>query len=155
MPKPSPTAFTTFKATTAFLTKTNRPYATAMPGILLNGDHPNRNNNANDTNGISTQPPSDTSTNVLGSTLQLFSRQPLTGFHRDGYCRVSAMDFGNHSVAGILTDEFLDFSATRGNDLRLIPGMRGGCKWCLCAGRWREALEAFREGRLGREGVPK
>lgn len=156
MPKPPPTALATLKATTALLAiKASRPYATAMPGILLNGDHPDRNNNANDINGISTQPSPEPAANVLGSILQLFSRQPLTGFHRDGYCRVSATDFGNHSVAGIVTDEFLDFSASRGNDLRLIPGMTGGCKWCLCAARWREALDAFREGRLGREGVPK
>jgi uncharacterized protein (DUF2237 family) len=40
--------------------------------------------------------------NVLGQSLQLFSKQPLTGFHRDGYCRVSAADMGNHSVAGKL-----------------------------------------------------
>jgi len=68
---------------------------------------------------------------------------------------VSALDFGNHSVAGIVSDAFLDFSAARGNDLRAIPGMRAGCRWCLCAGRWREVLDAFREGSVGRDAVPR
>jgi uncharacterized protein len=92
--------------------------------------------------------------NVLGSTLQLFSRQPLTGFYRDGYCRAGAADMGNHSVAGIVSEEFLDFTASQGNDLRIV-GLSEGCKWCLCAGRWLEALEAFKTGRIGRNGVPR
>ncbi|KIW03542.1 uncharacterized protein PV09_05303 [Verruconis gallopava] len=92
--------------------------------------------------------------NVLGTTLQLFSRQPLTGFNRDGFCRVTAGDFGNHSVAGVVSEEFLDFTASRGNDLRVV-GLSEGCKWCLCASRWKEALDAFRAGRISRNGVPK
>lgn len=107
--------------------------------------------------------------NVLGQTLQLFSKQPLTGFHRDGYCRYSTADAGNHSVAGIsilsaielmligagiVTDEFLDYSASQGNDLRTV-GLTDGCKWCLCAGRWYEALEAFKGGKISKNGVPK
>ena len=40
-----------------------------------------------------------------------------------------------------VTEEFLTFSAQQGNDLRQI-GLKGGCKWCLCASRWREAFEA-------------
>lgn len=41
----------------------------------------------------------------------------------------------------ILTDEFLDFSAAKGNDLR-SAGLTNGCKWCLCVGRWKEAFLA-------------
>jgi len=41
----------------------------------------------------------------------------------------------------VVTDEFLDFSASRGNDLRKI-GLTGGCKWCLCTSRWKEAVDA-------------
>lgn len=92
--------------------------------------------------------------NVLGQTLQLFSKQPMTGFYRDGYCRVGASDGGNHAVAGIVTEEFLDYSASHGNDLRVV-GLSEGCKWCLCAGRWKEALDAFKDGKIGRNGVPK
>ena len=65
----------------------------------------------------------------------------MTGFYRDGYCRVGPEDPGNHSVAGLLTDEFLDFTASRGNNLR-AAGLTAGCKWCLCASRWKEAMDA-------------
>lgn len=118
----------------------------------------------------------------------------MTGFFRDGYCRVGPEDGGNHAVAGtlsslpsyqvpfmslffpffiskkealllaapggvffglrmltfsfsrattigLLTREFLDFSASRGNNLRSI-GLKPGCKWCLCTARWKEAADA-------------
>ena len=45
------------------------------------------------------------------------------------------------TLAGVLTKEFLDFSASRGNNLRSI-GLEPGCKWCLCTARWKEAMEA-------------
>ena len=44
-------------------------------------------------------------------------------------------------LPGVLTREFLDFSASRGNNLRSI-GLEPGCKWCLCTARWKEALDA-------------
>ncbi|CAD6573651.1 MAG: hypothetical protein ASARMPRED_006229 [Alectoria sarmentosa] len=80
-------------------------------------------------------------TTVLRKPLALFSQKPMTGFYRDGYCRVGPEDGGNHAVAGVLTKEFLDFSASRGNNLRSI-GLEPGCKWCLCTARWKEAMEA-------------
>lgn len=75
------------------------------------------------------------SLNVFKQPLALHSTQPMTGFLRNGYCEVPASDYGNHAVAAEVTDEFLDFSAKQGNDLRPIPGMKGGCKWCLCVSR--------------------
>lgn len=75
------------------------------------------------------------SLNVFKKPLALHSTQPMTGFLRNGYCEVPGADYGNHSVAAEVTDEFLDFSAKQGNDLRPIPGMQGGCKWCLCVSR--------------------
>ncbi|OAL29323.1 hypothetical protein AYO22_02217 [Fonsecaea multimorphosa] len=78
----------------------------------------------------------------------------MTGFYRDGYCRTGAADFGNHAVAGVVTEEFLDFSASQGNDLR-TAGLTGGCKWCLCTARWLEAFQAYRDGRIGRNAVPR
>ena len=60
---------------------------------------------------------------------------------RTGYCEAPQSDAGNHSVAGIVTNEFLDFSASRGNDLRQA-GLTDGCKWCLCVARWKEAFDA-------------
>ena len=65
----------------------------------------------------------------------------MTGFLRNGYCEVPPEDLGNHSVAAEVTDEFLDYSAQQGNNLR-AAGLTSGCKWCLCAGRWKEALLA-------------
>lgn len=72
----------------------------------------------------------------------------MTGFYRDGVCRTSPEDFGIHTVCAILTDEFLEFSQKRGNDLITavpefnFPGLKAGDKWCLCALRWKEAHEA-------------
>ncbi|KAI0122389.1 hypothetical protein F4814DRAFT_208172 [Daldinia grandis] len=93
--------------------------------------------------------------NVFKQPLKLFSQQPMTGFFRDGYCRTDGgIDPGNHAVAGIVTDEFLDFSASRGNDLRQV-GLKGGCRWCLCTARWLEAYHAYRGGRITNLGVPR
>ena len=86
----------------------------------------------------------DTTAPVFKKPLALFSTSPMTGFYRDGYCRVGAEDGGNHAVAGLVSKEFLDFSASRGNNLRSI-GLEPGCKWCLCTARWKEAMEAAKD----------
>jgi uncharacterized protein len=78
----------------------------------------------------------------------------VTGFYRDGYCRSGAADYGNHAVAGIVSEEFLDFTASQGNDLR-VAGLSGGCKWCLCTSRWLEAYEAMKRGTISEKAVPK
>ncbi|OTB00339.1 hypothetical protein M426DRAFT_66115 [Hypoxylon sp. CI-4A] len=92
---------------------------------------------------------------VFKQPLKLFSQQPMTGFFRDGYCHTGGnVDPGNHAVAGIVTDEFLDFLASRGNDLRSV-GLKGGCKWCLCTARWLEAYQAYRSGKVTNTGVPR
>ena len=47
-----------------------------------------------------------------------------------------------------MTRKFLEFTRSQGNDLSTpsnssgFPGLREGDRWCLCAGRWKEALEA-------------
>jgi uncharacterized protein (DUF2237 family) len=78
----------------------------------------------------------------------------MTGFFRDGYCKTGAADGGNHAVAATVTDAFLDFSAARGNDLR-PAGVTHGCRWCLCASRWREAVVAADRGQLASHAVPR
>lgn len=78
----------------------------------------------------------------------------MTGFYRDGFCRVGPEDYGNHAVAGVVTKEFLDYSASKGNDLRTI-GLTDGCKWCLCTSRWMEAMNGFKNGEIGERAVPK
>ncbi len=86
--------------------------------------------------------------NVLGGPLALCSEDPLTGFTRSGCCETGPQDLGSHTVCAQVTDDFLRFTASRGNDLSTpvpqagFPGLRAGDRWCLCASRWREALEA-------------
>jgi uncharacterized protein len=86
--------------------------------------------------------------NVLGEPLEDCSLAPLTGWHRDGCCRTGAGDVGSHVVCAVMTAEFLAFSRSRGNDLSTprpeyeFPGLKPGDRWCLCASRWREALDA-------------
>ena len=84
--------------------------------------------------------------NVLGEPLEGCSTQPMTGFFRDGCCNTSAEDRGSHTVCAIVTDAFLAFSKSRGNDLSSpmpgFPGLKEGDRWCLCAPRWREAFDA-------------
>jgi uncharacterized protein (DUF2237 family) len=86
--------------------------------------------------------------NVLGGVLGLCSLDPLTGWFRDGCCNTDANDLGLHTVCAVMTAEFLAFSRARGNDLSTprpefgFPGLKPGDRWCLCAARWQEALEA-------------
>ncbi|KAF7198357.1 hypothetical protein HII31_00096 [Pseudocercospora fuligena] len=92
--------------------------------------------------------------NVVGGRLALFSKDPPTGFFRDGFCRTGPEDSGNHSIAATMTSEFLDFTASKGNNLKDV-GVKPGQKWCLCASRWQEAMKAAQEGQLSKEAVPK
>jgi len=84
--------------------------------------------------------------NLLGRDIDTCCRSPLTGFYRDGCCNTGEEDLGSHTVCARVTQEFLDFSRSRGNDLTLagpgFPGLRPGDRWCLCAARWKEALDA-------------
>jgi uncharacterized protein (DUF2237 family) len=57
-------------------------------------------------------------------------------------------------MLGVVSEEFLDYTASQDNDLRIV-GLSEGCKWCLCVGRWQEALDAFRAGKISRTAVPK
>ena len=86
--------------------------------------------------------------NVLGEPLEICSIKPMTGFYRDGCRNTGREDVGSHTVCVVMTAEFLDFSKSHGNDLSTplpkfgFPGLRPGDRWCLCASRWQEALEA-------------
>jgi len=87
------------------------------------------------------------SVNVLGGPLRPCSVQPVTGFYRDGCCNTGADDHGLHTVCVVLTAPFLAFSKAHGNDLSTalpqygFPGLKPGDRWCLCAARWKEALD--------------
>ena len=86
--------------------------------------------------------------NVTGTPLEVCSLSPVTGFQRDGSCRTPQLDLGVHGVCSEVTDEFLNFTKSRGNDLSTpqpeygFPGLKPGDRWCLCASRWREALDS-------------
>lgn len=86
--------------------------------------------------------------NVLGTDLETCSTDPMTGFFRDGCCNTGADDHGLHTVCAQVTEKFLEFSKSRGNDLSTpmpmydFPGLREGDRWCLCVTRWVEAYEA-------------
>lgn len=86
--------------------------------------------------------------NVLGGVLQPCSDTQLTGFCRDGFCRSHEQDLGLHTVCAVMTEDFLNFTVSRGNDLVTpkpewdFPGLKPGDHWCLCAARWLEAFES-------------
>ena len=86
--------------------------------------------------------------NVLGGELKPCSTDPLTGFFRNGCCETGADDIGMHTVCAVMTAEFLAFSKAMGNDLSTprpeygFVGLEPGDRWCLCAPRWKEALDA-------------
>jgi uncharacterized protein len=86
--------------------------------------------------------------NVLGGPLLACSFDPLTGFFRDGCCETGPDDSGSHTVCARVTEDFLEFSRARGNDLSTprpglrFRGLKAGDRWCVCAARWVEAYEA-------------
>lgn len=86
--------------------------------------------------------------NVFGEPLIECSTKPETGFYRDGCCNTGEEDTGLHTVCAVMTEEFLVFSKSRGNDLSTpmpmyrFAGLKPGDKWCLCALRWVEAWKA-------------
>jgi uncharacterized protein (DUF2237 family) len=85
--------------------------------------------------------------NVLGTCLEVCNLSPLTGFDRNGNCKSAKNDVGVHGVCSEVTEDFLNFTKARGNDLSSpnelygFPGLKPGDRWCLCASRWKEALD--------------
>ncbi|QLQ34236.1 MAG: DUF2237 domain-containing protein [Candidatus Thiothrix singaporensis] len=92
--------------------------------------------------------------NVLGTELEPCGAHPPTGFFRDGSCNTNQQDIGSHTVCVVVTAEFLAFSKEQGNDLSTplpeygFPGLKPGDRWCLCAARWQEALDAGKAPRV-------
>lgn len=80
------------------------------------------------------------SQNVLGKPLEVCSKSPMTGYYRDGFCNTGPEDAGTHTVCSTVTQEFLDFTKSKGNDLTSV--VKANEKWCLCSARWLEAYDA-------------
>jgi hypothetical protein len=89
-----------------------------------------------------------TSLNVFDEPLENCSCNPKTGYLRDGFCNTTPEDIGTHVVCAIVSDVFLKYSLSKGNDLITprphwdFPGLKPGDKWCLCVSRWKEAEKA-------------
>ena len=100
------------------------------------------------------EPWQDKARNVLGERLEICSIDPMTGFFRDGCCDTSREDVGSHTVCAVMTADFLAFSKSAGNDLSTpmpqfgFRGLKPGDRWCLCAPRWQEALDAGQAPRV-------
>lgn len=92
--------------------------------------------------------------NVLGEPLEPCSSDPLTGFFRTGYCAAGPDSAARHLVCIEATAEFLEFSASVGNDLSTarpqfsFPGLVAGDRWCLVAERWAQAFAAGKAPRV-------
>jgi len=86
--------------------------------------------------------------NIYEEDLAVCSTDPMTGYYRNGKCSTGRTDRGTHTVCAQMTEEFLQYSKSMGNDLITphprwrFPGLKPGDKWCLCALRWREARDA-------------
>ena len=83
--------------------------------------------------------------NLLGKPLKICGCSPITGWYLDGYCKTDRSDWGNHSVCSVVTETFLRYTKSQGNNLidpnpfLEFPGLKAGDHWCLCAQRWEEA----------------
>ena len=99
----------------------------------------------------------DDALNVFGEVLEPCGMDPVTGFFRDGACNTCEEDLGSHTVCMQASQEFLEFSRFKGNDLSTpmpefnFPGLKPGDSWCLCAARWLEAEKHA----MAPKGVPK
>ena len=86
--------------------------------------------------------------NVLGTALRICSRNPLTGYFRNGCCETDGEDAGEHTICTEVTEKFLQFSKITGNDLSTprpeygFAGLKPGDRWCVCASRWKQAYDA-------------
>jgi uncharacterized protein (DUF2237 family) len=89
----------------------------------------------------------DKSINVFGEALKMCGENPMTGFYRDGRCNTCKNDAGSHTVCIEISQEFLEYSRSKGNDLSTprpefdFKGLKPGDSWCVCASRWLEAVE--------------
>lgn len=96
----------------------------------------------------------DESINVFGEALVGCGGDPVTGFFRDNKCNTSVQDVGSHTICIEASQQFLEFSRFKGNDLSTpIPefnfkGIKPGDTWCLCAERWLEAYQSDRAPRV-------
>lgn len=91
--------------------------------------------------------------NIFNKRLKLCSKNPITGYHRDGYCSTNEFDFGNHLVCAKMDKKFLDFTANQGNNLRSV--VKEGDKWCICQDRYYEAYQSNKHPKIIKKATNK
>ena len=85
--------------------------------------------------------------NILGEKLEECSNKPLTGWFRDGCCNTDNNDKGLHTVCVKVTDKFLKWCQSAGNDLITphpefgFPGLKNGDRWCVCASWYKQSID--------------
>ena len=85
---------------------------------------------------------------MLGTPLELCCTNPVTGYNRNGLCEAAEEDSAIHTVCVIITMDFLSQQRRVGNDLismdsfSMFPGLKPGDRWCICARRWKQAIDA-------------
>ena len=85
--------------------------------------------------------------NVLGEKLEPCSKDPITGWLRDGCCNTDKMDYGVHTVCAKVTTKFLEWAKLEGNDLITphpefdFPGLKDGDSWCVCAATYSKSID--------------
>lgn len=89
----------------------------------------------------------ETAKNILNTNLNVCSLNPKTGYFRDGKCNTDQNDKGTHTVCAEMTQNFLEFTKEKGNDLITpnlnydFPGLKPNDYWCLCALRYKQAYD--------------
>ena len=71
--------------------------------------------------------------------LKTCSKDPMTGWYRNGMCEKDNNDGGLHTVCARMDKKFLDYTKSKGNDLYSV--VNPGQNWCLCERRWEEAFD--------------
>ena len=85
--------------------------------------------------------------NVFDEPINECCSNPITGYFRNGFCHTDKHDRGLHIVCSLITEDFLSFSKSRGNDLSTpkpefnFPGLKNGDSWCVCADTYAEAIK--------------
>ena len=88
--------------------------------------------------------------NLYRTKLKKCGTNPMTGFYRDGYCNTGPDDKGTHTVCSIMTDEFLDFAISKGDDLSTgtLHKLKEGDNWCLSALQYKQAQQYCKQPQM-------
>ena len=83
------------------------------------------------------------SKNIFDKKLEICSKEPLTGYNRDGLCMPMDGDVGKHLVCAKLNKKFLDYTEEGGNNLRGVA--KEGDNWCICMDWYKKSRTEKKE----------